>query len=310
MKAYSIFDDFDYKAMQILKEASVDLMIHPQGIPRPNEEQMKKILEVYDCVIIGTSQRITCEMFDNIATPRIIATASVGLDHICIPNDKKSLITVINTPKANAQSVAEYTIGMALNCCKRFDEGNLLYRKGKSNKELIKKPEDLYGKTMGVIGAGNISVEIMKYASMFGMKILFWTVHPEKHLDLEGKGYYYAEFEKLISNSDVISVNLPNVENTKGLINRDNVQKMKDNCIFISVSRLETVDLNALMEKANKNANFYVCLDLDLDLSVVNNIKDISNVFVTPHIAGGTIETRKRMFIELANKIAERGTET
>ena len=140
MKIYTIFDDFDTQAEKNIREAGITLDIHPLGVPRPDSLQMKRILENYDGVIIGTTQKITEDMFYNITTPRIIATASAGLDHIQIPEAKKKLITVINTPKANAQSVAEYTIGCALTCCKRLAEGRTLYAAGIDNKKLSKKP--------------------------------------------------------------------------------------------------------------------------------------------------------------------------
>ena len=305
MKIYTIFDDFDEKAVKTITDAGGELTVHPYGTPRPDSIQMKSILEEYDCVIIGTTQKITEEMFENISAPRLIATASVGLDHIKIPEEKKNLVTVINTPCANAQSVAEYTMGCALYCCKRLTEGNILYRHGKNNKNLFRKPEDLSGKIMGVIGAGNISVRIMEYARFFGMEVLCWTKTPENHKDLEEKGIKFVTLDALAETADVISVNLPNNSGTQQLISSGIVKKMKETAIFISVSRLETADIDALFEKARKNKGFYVCLDLDIDEGVIKKIPDQPNVTVTPHTAGGTVETRKRMFRELAEKIAE-----
>ena len=136
MRAYSIFDDFTREALDILSAAGVAVTVHPLGTPRPDAAQMKEILREYDCVIIGTSQKISEDMFEGIDTPRLIATASVGVDHIRIPEKKRSLVTILNTPKANAQSVAEYTFACALACCKRLDEGKGLYRQGKDNKKL------------------------------------------------------------------------------------------------------------------------------------------------------------------------------
>ena len=305
MKIYCIFDDFDQDAIKIIEDAGGNLTVHPLGVPRPNSVQMKTIMEKYDCVIIGTSQKITEDMFANINTPRIIATASVGLDHIKVPDGKKELVTIINTPKANAQSVAEYTIGCALTCCKRLVEGNGLYRQGKDNKHLYRKPEDLAGKTIGVVGAGNISVRIMEYAQILGMNVLCWTKNPNHHTELKNTGIQFVDLVTLFETADVISVNLPNTNGTKGLISRELIGKMREMAIFISVSRLDTIDVNALFEKAKMYRDFYVCLDLDVSDTVVQNVPDVTNVLVTPHIAGGTIETRKRMFREVAEQVAQ-----
>lgn len=304
MKVYSIFDDFTDDAQIVLCNSGADVTIHPSGVPRPDHDQMKKILETYDCVIIGTSQKITEDMFDNIALPRIIATASVGIDHIKVPEEKKELVTILNTPKANAQSVAEYTVGCALSCVKRLNEGSRLYKEGKDNKALYRKPEDLSQKTIGIIGAGNISSRIIDYANFFDMNILCWTRNPNHHKDLEKKNVHFVSLDFLIGNSDIISMNIPANEETKGFLTKEHVVSMKKTAIFISVSRLSTFDMDALLEKAKENAEFYVCVDIDIDKTVVNRYPNQSNVIITPHIAGGTIETRKRMFREVANQIA------
>lgn len=307
MKVYSIFDDFTQEAREVLEAAGMDITVHPLGVPRPDNVQMKAILENYDCAIIGTSQKITEDMFSNITAPRIIATASVGLDHIRIPENKRKLVKIINTPKANAQSVAEYTIGCALSCVKRLAEGNQLYKNGKSNKALYQKPEDLAGKTIGVIGAGNISVRIIDYAQFFGMKVLCWTKHLENHSELKERGVQFASLDDIAAVSDVISVNLPNNTGTKGIISSLLVEKMKSTAVFISVSRLETINIDSLFQKSLNNPGFYLCLDIDVNADVVNSLPDCPNILITPHIAGGTVETRKRMFREIAGKIVETG---
>lgn len=304
MIAYSIFDDFSKEAINILSEAGIEVTVHPKGIARPVHDEMKAILENYDCVIIGTSQKISSDQFQNINSPKIIGTASVGIDHIQIPADKKDFIKIVNAPTANAQSVAEYTIGCALLCCKRILEGCGLYKRGLNNKKLYQKPEDLIGKTMGVIGAGNISEKIMDYAIIMGMKVFCWTRHPENHANLKEKGVTFCKNpEEIAECSDYISVNLPNVPETVNLISAGFVGKMKSSAVFISVSRLETVDFKALFEKASMFPSFYVCLDLDQSENVRNKIPELPNVIVTPHIAGGTVETRKRLFAECAQNI-------
>lgn len=300
MTAYSIFDDFGDEPSKIIKQAGIQLTVHPQGTSRPDKDELKVILEKYDCVILGTGQKITPDMFDRITTARIISTASVGVDHIELPDYKKSLVTIVNAPKANAQSVAEFTIGCALACCKRLAEGNTLYLEGKNNKALVRKPEDLNGRVMGVAGAGNISVRIMELALCFGMKVLCWTANPDRHRELTLMGIQFVPMEELAARADVISVNLPCVQETKGIISPELIGRMKNTAIFISVSRLQVIDLDSLLLKAGKNPNFYVCVDIDTDRTVTGKIHRAHNVLITPHIGGGTIETRKRMFKEVA----------
>lgn len=306
MKYYTIFDDFDPIAIETIRKAGEILDVHPKGVPRPNKEEMQQILEEYDGIIIGTSQKITKDMVEKIHTPKVIATASVGLDHIQIPKNREYLIQIYNTPKANAQAVAEYTFAMALSCCRRIIEGKILYLSGKDNKSLCKKPVELSGKTLGVVGAGNISRKIIEFGQFFNMEILCWTKHADKHIDLLNSGVRFTSLQELAENSDVISVNLPNIDGTKKIISSELVSYMKSEAVFISVSRLDTVDIHALINKSRECRTFYTCLDIDLDEDVRALAQGLENVLVTPHIAGGTVETRIRMFRELAQQIANR----
>lgn len=305
MRAYSIFDDFTTNAIKTLEDAGIELTVHPLGAPRPDHDQMKTILEQYDAVIIGTSQKITEDMFENISEPRIIGTASVGLDHIKVPESKKNLCTILNTPNANTQSVAEYNVGAMLMIRKRFMEGNYLYSQGLDNKKLVRKPEDIYGTTIGFVGAGRISAETMKMLSIFGTKFLCYTLHPENHKNLADEyNLKFVTLNELAQQSDIISINVPLSESTQNLISAEIISKMKENCIVVSVARDKVIDISALIEKATTNQNFYAVLDLDVipDYIGKNNSR---NIIITPHIAGGTIETRKRMFNEIAQAISQ-----
>ena len=296
---YTIFDDFDPQSALMIRDAGIELVIHPKGVPRPEKQRMTEILREYDGVIIGTSQKLSEDMFEAIDTPRIIGTASVGTDHIRIPEDKKQLIWVLNAPTASAYPVSEYVFAAVLSCCRRIGEGAGLYAEGRDNKSLSRKPEELSGKTIGVVGAGNIAEKIMEFAGFFGMRILCWTRRPEQHAHLAEKGTVFVSLERLAQESDVIALALPSNAGTKGLISAGLASKMKDNAVFVSISRRETMDVEALIEKSRRNRNFYSCLDLDLDEEIRAAAKGLPNVVITPHIAGGTRENRIRMFREV-----------
>ena len=310
MKAYSIFDDYPEEAVRLLESAGVEVTVHPRGVPRPDAVQFKTILEGYDCVIIGTSQKISEDMFENITSPRIIATASVGLDHIMIPESKRGLVTVINTPDANTQSVAEYNIGAMLMTRKRLLEGDQLYARGLDNKKLLRKPEDIHGTTVGFVGAGRISGKTMELIHPFGVNILCYSDDADQRGYLTEKyGTEFVSLEELAERSDIISVNVPNTPRTHHLISSQIIDSMKKSCIFISIAREQVTDIPALLEKAEANPDFYAVLDLDVipEYAGRNNSR---NIIITPHIAGGTVETRKRMFKEVAvqiKKLAEDG---
>ena len=303
MKMYSIFDDFTDEAVKILEDADIEVTVHPPGVPRPQGNRLKELLETYDGIIIGTGQVLSSDMFEQINTDKIIGTVSVGTDHIHIPENKKNYISVYNSPTANIYSVAEYTIGCMIMCLRRLREGNSLYEKGLTNKKLSQKPTELLGKTIGVVGAGKISEKIMEYANLFGMKVLCWTFRPEKHKDLLEKNVEFTGLDELVSRADILSVNLPASDLTDGLINASLIDKMKRKVVFICVSRASVVDMDYLIKKSKENPDFYLCADIDVEDGIVKEMEDIPNILITPHIAGGTVESRKRMFQETAVNI-------
>lgn len=304
LHAYCIFDDFPTDCIHAFQKAGIALTVHPVGVPRPSSLEIKDIFEKNDIVIIGTSQKMEEAVFANIAAPKIIGTASVGTDHIHVPENKKELVTVLNTPTANARSVMEYTFGAALACKKRLIEGCRLFESGKNNKQLRQKPEDLYGSVLGVVGAGNIAREIIKFAHLFGMTVLCHTAHPENHRDLsENYQVTFTSLPELAAASDIISVNLPSETATQNYISHDIIQLMKDRAVFISIARKEVTDIPALLKKAAACPDFYVCLDIDVSPCLAQDYSLCDNIMLTPHIAGGTYETRKRMFHEITENI-------
>lgn len=305
MKAFCIFDDFPQQCLEKLQSVGIEITCVEKGKPRPTDEEMKELFELYPIVIIGTSQKIHEWMWENINRPRIVATASVGVDHIKVPKDKEALLTVLNTPTANAQSVAEYSVGAMLLARKRFMEGSELYSDGLNNKYLIRKPEDIQGSTIGFVGAGRISTRIMELLQPYGVTLLCYTKNPGHHKDLSERfGIKFVHLDELAAKSDIISVNVPNDITTENIISEKIIETMKNDAIYISVSRDSVTDNKALFAKAKREPNFYVVLDLDLCSDYTSEVNG-RNIIITPHIAGGTIATRKRMFEEISNSIIQ-----
>ena len=179
--------------------------------------------------------------------------------------------------------------------------GRAIAAQGLSKKAMVGKPVDLYGSTMGVVGAGGIASTVLRMAQCFGMNRLCWTLHPENHKDLSDEGVSFVNIDTLLKKSDIVSVNLPLSEKTKNLITRERVELLKDTSTFITTSRLEISDNQALMEKARRIPTFSVGMD-------AGTIKDLwnptmNNVIVTPHIGGGTIESRLRLFSECTENV-------
>lgn len=301
MKVYTIFDDFPDSAKKILTNAGLNVTVHPLGVPRPDETQIKSILEEYDIVIVGTSQKMPEWVFADIDFPKIVGTASVGIDHIRIPINKIGLIKVVNAPVANRVSVAEHTLALILALKKYIIRGRNTAEKGLNKKTMPYTPTDLFGSIIGVVGAGGTSRAILNMAHALGMEAFCWTPHPQMHKELDFVSF--LPLNEMLKSVDIVSVNIPSTSNTVGLINKERISLIKEDAIFISASRADIVDMESLFSRARQLPQFRIGLDVDTDKveGLWNGEQD--NVIVTPHIAGGTIQSRIRMFEEVSTNV-------
>ncbi len=120
MRVYSIFDDFPQSAIDILTHAGCTVVVHPMGEERPDEGELKCLLEKFDVLIIGTGQKLPNKSFENVTESKIIGTASIGTDHIDVPTEKGELVKIVNAPTANRISVAEHTFALVLSLTKNL----------------------------------------------------------------------------------------------------------------------------------------------------------------------------------------------
>lgn len=302
LKAYSIIKNLDKKACEIIRNAGIQLDISNSD-KRPDKNELVILLNEYDILIIGIEDKFTKDMLPITTKEKIIATLSVGLDHIdkvFLENDK---IKIINCQNSNVISVAEHIFALILGLKKRIIEANDISSKGENRRNLSMRSNDITGSTLGIIGAGKISHEVIRMSKAFNMNIICNTLNPEKHQDLIKQGIKFVSLDEVLSNADIITINIPLTEENKNLISKDKIKLMKKTATFINTSRGELVDISELIKYADENKTFNVGLDIDAE-----NYKDIlnikrNNVIVTPHIAGVTKEAIERMDTELANNI-------
>jgi len=304
LKAYSIFKDLDKNACEILRNNGIQLELSDCE-ERPNKEEIIRLLNDYDILIIGVREKLTEDMLKMINNKKIIATLSIGIDHIDNSFFESDLIKVINCKTSNVISVAEHIFALILGLKKRIVEANEISIKGGTKRDLSARSNDISNSSIGIIGAGKISREVIKIAKVFNMRIYCNTLNPEKHQDLLKEGVEFVDLDKLLNISDIVTVNIPLNEESKNLISKDKIRLMKKTATFINTSRAEIVDMEELIKYADENDTFNVGLDIDAE-----NYKEMlrtkrNNVIVTPHIAGVTKEAIERMDVELANNIIE-----
>lgn len=302
-KAYCTFPGMNKQAIDILKNNNIELTINNTAY-RANGEELISLLIEYDILIIGIKSFITKDILQYIKTPKIIATSSIGLDHIDKEVIDSELVKVINIKTANSLSVAEHIFSLILALNKRIYESNNLVLNHNGNRSIIHDtPQDISEKTLGLIGAGNITKEVIKIATVFNMKINCYTRNPSKHQDLLQYNVNFESLDDVLKQSDIVNISIPLTYETNNLISKDKIELLKPTATFINTSRRDIVDTNALIEYADKNTSFYVGLDIDLDDYEDLFAKYRDNVIVTPHTAGVSKQAMDRMDFELVNSI-------
>ena len=302
-KAFSVISNFSKEAIDILKSNNIDLTIDDSD-NIPNTEEIISLLQEYDILIIGVKTLISKEILDYVKSSKIIATLSIGLDHIDKEVRESNLVNVINVKNANTISVAEHIFSLILALNKRLYESNNLVLQQKGNKKnLHERPDDISNKKLGLIGAGNITKEVIKIAKIFNMSISCYTKNPDNHKDLLNDGVTFKTLDEILKESDIINVSIPLTDETRYLISKDKIDMIKETATFINTSRQDVVDTKALIEKADKYNTFYVGLDIDLDNYETLLSRYRNNVIVTPHTAGVSKQAIERMDYELANNI-------
>lgn len=303
IRAYSVVNDYSKEAIEKLLEYNVVVEI-ANTKERPQKKELKELLQNYDILIIGAKEKITKDMLEVVHTPKIIASLSIGLDHIDSQFSKSDLITVVNCPESNVNAVAEHTFSLLLALEKRIIEANKIVQEEKTKKILPQRTEEIQGKTLGIIGAGKIASRMITIAKAFQMPILCYTKHSKKHTELK-KEVEFVDLNTLLKKSDIISVHIPLTEETYQLISDKEISLIKENATFLNTARAEIVNIPALIEKADRNANFKVGLDIE-----TKDYEDLfstfrKNVIVTPHIAGLSKQAIEKMDKELAQNIIQ-----
>jgi D-3-phosphoglycerate dehydrogenase / 2-oxoglutarate reductase len=232
---------------------------------------------------------------------KIICTVSSGFDNVDIKSCKEYGITTLNVYGGNVISAAEHTFALILAASK-----NLIAMNSKMSKGIFDNAStintELYGKTIGIVGVGRIGSLVAKYARSFGMKV----VGNDINLKLKNK-YKWIKFvslNQLLKSSDIITIHTPLDESTYHIINRKNIILLKRDAIFINCSRGGTVDEKELIKLLQKKKLRYAGIDIfESEPAFNKQFTKLNNVILTPHAAGKTVESRKRMSILSAENI-------
>jgi len=299
MKKILVADTLNPEALEELKSIPNFEVTLKTGM---DEDELVNTIADFHVTVVRGATKITRRVIESASNLELIIRAGIGLDNIDLEAAQEKGIQVANTPAATSISVAEHTFGLMLAAVRNHGKANLSMKEHRWEKKVLSGTE-LYGKTLGIVGAGRIGQEVAKRALAFGMTVIAYDVIEIK-TDLDIK---QVSFDELLAQSDIISLHLPLTDQTRHMISNQEFEKMKDGTIIINAARGGTIDESALLQALQAEKVRAAAVDVfekepPDDFSLI----DHPNVIATPHIGAAAKEGQKRAGMEVIEILRER----
>ncbi|WP_047246605.1 2-hydroxyacid dehydrogenase [Maribacter thermophilus] len=285
-------------AMHLLT-SDKDLIIL-QGYDEPSIQKHIKEHQI-DAIITRGKGQVRSELMDACPNLKVISRCGVGLDNIDVAEATKRNIKVVNAPNSNANTIAEHTISLLLMLQRNLYNAITMVKENRWTERGGYIGDELHGKTLGILGLGNIGKKVAKIADAFGMNVIYWSSKKE---DVP---YPFRSFDTVLSTADCISLHLPLTPKTEKLIDKDALAKMKPSALLVNTARGKIIDQEALYEALhNKKIGGFAADVLAEEPPIPNNpLLNLPNTCITAHIGSLTKTTYNHMcMLTVKNTIA------
>jgi len=291
-----VSDKIADEAIKLMEDTGLEVTIKTGMSP----EELEKTIPEFDAIIVRSATKVREPIIDAGKKLKVIARAGIGLDNIDVDYARSKGITILRTPGATAISVAELALAHLFALCRFIPQANITMRKGEWHKKEYQGTE-LYGKTLGLLGVGNIAKAVAERAKALGMKVIACR-RSNKPLDWEE--VELKCLDDVLREADIISLHIPLIKEEAPVIGTKEFAKMKDGVILIHCARGGVVDEKALLNALNAGKVAAAGIDV-YEEEPTKNIELISHprVSVTPHIGASTAEGQVRAGVETAKKV-------
>jgi glyoxylate reductase len=274
-------------------------IVYRDEVPPPTRDELLKSVEDVDAIYCTLNEIIDREVMDRARKLKVVGTMSVGVDHIDVEYATKKGIYVVYTPGVLTETVADHTWALLLAVARRVVEADSYVRRGEWKiawAPTMMLGYDIYGKVLGIIGLGRIGQAVARRAKGFNMRILYYDVVRREELEKE-LGVEYTPLERLLMESDYVSIHVPLTPETRGLIGERELRLMKKTAILVNTSRGPIVDQKALFRALKEKWIAGAGLDVFEKEPIDSNdpLLKLENVVLTPHIGSASHDTRNKM---------------
>lgn len=300
-----VVDSMHESLFPMLKEIGWDFDYKPD-ITR---EQIRNSHIGYDAIIVRSKTTIDGDLLGDFPTVKVVGRAGAGLDNLDLDYLAVKGIQVIHASEGNRDAVGEYAVGGLLSLMRNIPKGNREVREMIWDRE-GNRGEEIMGKTVVIVGYGNMGRSFARRLSGFGCNVLAYDKYKTNYSDEFATAISY---ENLFEEADILSLHIPLTSETRRMVNREYLSRFRKNIIFVNTARGEIVSLADLNAAFNEGKVRGAVLDVleneklstlsDEQRIALNSLQERSNVIFTPHIAGWTFESHVKINVALVSKL-------
>ncbi len=294
-----ISDKLSPKAEAIFTENNIEVDVKV-GL---SAEQLKEIIADYDGLAIRSATKVTAELLNSASNMKVIGRAGIGVDNVDIAAATARGIVVMNTPFGNSITTAEHAIAMLMALARKIPQANISTHAGKWEKSKFTGVE-LYGKILGLIGCGNIGSIVADRAQGLKMKVIahdpFLSADKAQEIGVDK-----VELDELLSRADFITLHTPLNDQTRGILDANNLAKTKNGVYIVNCARGGLIDEQALKDAIDSGQVAGAALDVFSEEPATSNILfGMEQVICTPHLGASTTEAQENVAIQVAQQIS------
>ena len=285
-----------------IAEAGIELLRSRFEVDIDGDSDLAEIIGNYDGIVIRSATKLTRDLIEKAERLKVIGRAGVGIDNVDVETATRCGIVVANAPESTVVSAAEQTIGLLVALARNIPQAHAALKQGRWERSRWSGIE-LDGKTLGVIGFGRIGQQVSRRAIGLGMRVVAYDpfVSEERFREL---GVERAEtLDYVLGAAEVVTLHSPLTEETRGMINREAIAKMRDGARLVNAARGELVDEAALEEAIRSGKLAGAALDVFSQEPYSGPLLQLDEVVTTPHLAASTDEAQDRAGVIVAEQV-------
>ncbi len=304
-RVYVTSNEVPEEALDMVRKVAEVKINENYGTPS-KETLLREVVDI-DGLFCNITEKVDAQLLDAGKKLKIVASMSVGFDHIDLDAATKNGILATHTPGVLTEAVADETFGLMLAVARRLVEADVYVREGSWKLKwspMLLVGRDVYGKTLGIYGLGRIGIAVAKRAKGFGMKIIYYDAFRNEEAE-KTLGIEFKPKEEVIKEADYLSVHVPLLPETKNSISTEELKMMKRTAFLINTARGGVVDEKALIDALRSGTIAGAALDVfeKEPVDTDNPLLKMKNVVVAPHLASGSIESRTAMAVLAAQNL-------